>query len=109
MQMHTDPGPATHHETMGRTQEHSRALYHLQIASADMAITWSIYVASATENATVLRWIISFIKISLLFFKVLNTCFYVPEEKKESLAGRKRFSGPFSICAETEFKKLTPV
>lgn len=42
-------------ETMGRTQEHSRALYHLQIASVATAITWSIYLASATENDIILR------------------------------------------------------
>lgn len=70
MQMHTDPGPAAQHETPGGTQEHSHALYHVHIASADMASTWSIYLAGATENSIVLRWIISFIKISflLLFF-----------------------------------------
>lgn len=95
--------------TMGRTQEHSRALCHLQIASVDMALGWSIYLASATENAIVLRCIISFIKISLLFLEVWNMCFYGPEEKKEFLAGRKRFSGSLSICTETEFKRLTPV
>lgn len=90
--------------TMGTTQEHS--LCHLQIASVDVAIGWSIYLAKAIENAIVLRWIISFIKISLLFLEVWNVCFYGPEEKKEFLAGRKRFSGSLSICTETEFKRL---
>lgn len=69
MQRHTDPGPAAQHGTVGRTQERSHALYHLQIASVDTVITWSIYLAGATENAIILRWIISFIKISLYFWK----------------------------------------
>lgn len=95
--------------SMGRTQEHSRALYHVHIASADMDITWSISLAGATENASTVRWIVSFIKIAFVFLNVLNMSFNGPEEKKDSLAGRKRFAGSLSICTETEFKRLTPV
>lgn len=101
--------PQTLQLSMGRTQEHSHALYHVHIASADMDITWSISLAGATENASILRWIVSFIKIAFLFLHVLNMSFYGPEEKKDSLAGRKRFAGSLSICTETEFKRLTPV
>lgn len=71
--------------------------------------SWSIYLAGATGNAVILRWIILFIKISFLYLKVFNRYFYDPKKEERILSRRKKgFSGSLSTSRETEFKKVSP-
>lgn len=82
----------------------------MPFASADIITAWSIYLAGATGNAVILRWIILFIKISFLYLTVFNRYFYGPKKKKESLAEEKKdFLAPCPPVERLNLKRLVLV